>query len=36
MKPLYCGHIGNLETVLSIEVSLFQRLNTEEPPIVDT
>ena len=27
MEPLYCGHFGTLETVLSIEVSSIQRLN---------
>ena len=27
MEPLYCGHFGTLEIVLSIEVSSIQRLN---------
>ena len=27
MGPLYCGHFGTLEIVLSIEVSSIQRLN---------
>ena len=32
-EPLYCGHFGTLEIVLSIEVSSIQRLNDTVEPL---